>query len=462
MPVRAPTRKKGPGFLGTLERPDKHTSTELSIGVNIDGEEIEIPSLVPGLTQTETDYLLQGNKPTKEIIDKAVQHARQRIIKGKSPFAGPGENDMAINAPRRLSRWLEDIKTRLNVPDIDQPHLYGAGEEAGIDYPVGYESTATLESSAELLEADVRGGAFRAPTILRGLGGEEESFNVPAPPPEKPKWDRQKFIEILDEKFGDPEEFDIEGETAQTMVEENRKLKAGLGQPEEIQAKHMPEEVRKAFIKASTEREGTIYRRKYVEKQDKTEHRKTLLTSFDKAAEEAQRIPKAMAEERARQGVVAEYRTPKQPIAKKWWDTKLNKFVPATDEQVLADPERYGMTEETAIGMKKAGGVSIQIGVEKFAIQKDVTAGNLRTQLVGNKRDKKLYEASGKIFNKTNTGNEVAYWKSITPGAERQGVRIIKLTAAEIADGVTPQKIQEFADRNGITVERVINDMRKK
>lgn len=364
---------------------------------------------------------------------------------------------MAINAPRRLSRWLEDIKIRLNVPDIDQPHLYGAGEEAGIDYPVGYPM---LDEEEEEMKGRHSVGVLRRGEAVKQAELEEEARLMP--PTEKPKWDRQGFIEILDEKFGDPEEFDIDGETAQTMVEENRKIKAGLGQPEEMQTKHMPEEVRKAFTKASTEREGTIYRRKYVEKQDKIEHRKTLLESFDKAAEEAQRISKAMAEERARQEVAAEYRTPKQPIAKKWWDTTLKKFVPATDEQVLADPERYGMTEETAMGMKKAGGVSIQIGVEKFAIQKDVTAGNLRTQLMGNKGDKKLYEASGRIFNKTNTGNEVAYWKSITPGAERQGVRITKLTSVEISGGVTPKKLQEFADRNGMTVEEVIKEMRKK
>jgi len=88
------TREKGPGFLGTLKRPDGYISTELSIEVGIDGKEIEIPSLVPTLTQNEIDHLLKGNKPTKQIIDKAVKHALKRINDGKSPFAQRGEQNL--------------------------------------------------------------------------------------------------------------------------------------------------------------------------------------------------------------------------------------------------------------------------------------------------------------------------------------------------------------------------------
>ena len=83
--------KKGLGFLGELKRPDGAVSTELSIGVNFDGKEREIPALVPTLTKQEVDYLLNGGKPTKEIVRKAVEHARGRISSGKSPFAENGE-----------------------------------------------------------------------------------------------------------------------------------------------------------------------------------------------------------------------------------------------------------------------------------------------------------------------------------------------------------------------------------
>ena len=88
--VRADGTKKGKGFLGILSRPDGGVSTEISIGVEIDGKETEIPTLVPTLTAKEKDYLLKGKKPTRTIIRKAVTHAKERIKEGKSPFKEGG------------------------------------------------------------------------------------------------------------------------------------------------------------------------------------------------------------------------------------------------------------------------------------------------------------------------------------------------------------------------------------
>ena len=88
---RADGSNKGQGYFGELKRPDGKVSTELSIGVDMDGKETEIPSLVPTLTEQEKSYLLSGGKPTKEIVQKAVAHAKKRIAAGKSPFAQPGE-----------------------------------------------------------------------------------------------------------------------------------------------------------------------------------------------------------------------------------------------------------------------------------------------------------------------------------------------------------------------------------
>ena len=84
---RADGTEKGQGFLGELRRPDGRISTEISIGVNIDGKEREIPTLVPTLSKDEIDYLLAGKEPTKDIVQKAVDHARKRIGEGRSPFA---------------------------------------------------------------------------------------------------------------------------------------------------------------------------------------------------------------------------------------------------------------------------------------------------------------------------------------------------------------------------------------
>jgi hypothetical protein len=83
---RADGTPKGRGWLGELKRPDGGVSTELSIGVTIDGKETEIPSLVPGLSKNQIDAVLNGEMPDS-VVDKAVAHAKKRISEGKSPFA---------------------------------------------------------------------------------------------------------------------------------------------------------------------------------------------------------------------------------------------------------------------------------------------------------------------------------------------------------------------------------------
>jgi hypothetical protein len=93
--IRADGTKKGTGFLGPLKRPDGMTMTEYSVGVNIDGKDVEIPTLVPTLTQDEIDSLLNlpdGDKPPRAIINKAIDHARNRIKNNKSPFWNPQDD----------------------------------------------------------------------------------------------------------------------------------------------------------------------------------------------------------------------------------------------------------------------------------------------------------------------------------------------------------------------------------
>ena len=91
--ARADGTEKGDGYFGPLQMKDGSGSvaTEISVGVNIDGREMEVPTLVPTLTQAERDHLLSGQAPTQEIVRKAAEHARGRIAAGKSPFAQPGE-----------------------------------------------------------------------------------------------------------------------------------------------------------------------------------------------------------------------------------------------------------------------------------------------------------------------------------------------------------------------------------
>lgn len=93
---RADGTPKGQGFLGGMVRPDKKTSSEISIGVEIDGKEVEVPTLVPTLTETERQWLLTHDvsdpaKLPRSIIQKATDYARLRLGRQQSPFAQRGE-----------------------------------------------------------------------------------------------------------------------------------------------------------------------------------------------------------------------------------------------------------------------------------------------------------------------------------------------------------------------------------
>lgn len=86
---RADGTKKGTGFMGEVKNSDGSVSTEISVGVNIDGREVEIPTMVPTLDQNDLDFLRRGGDPRQNqmIMNKAVEHARQRMKQGLSPFA---------------------------------------------------------------------------------------------------------------------------------------------------------------------------------------------------------------------------------------------------------------------------------------------------------------------------------------------------------------------------------------
>jgi hypothetical protein len=81
---------KGMGWLGPYKNASGDDVTEYSIGVEIDGKQIDIPVLVPGLSDKEIKSILKaseyGEFPHGDIIDKAVNHARKMLSQGKSPF----------------------------------------------------------------------------------------------------------------------------------------------------------------------------------------------------------------------------------------------------------------------------------------------------------------------------------------------------------------------------------------
>ena len=83
--------KSAEGYLGPVtNKNDGKTMTELSIGVQIDGREVEIPAMVPTLNDAEIEMLRNirvGIDPIpRSIQQKAVEHARPFLEAGESPF----------------------------------------------------------------------------------------------------------------------------------------------------------------------------------------------------------------------------------------------------------------------------------------------------------------------------------------------------------------------------------------
>lgn len=81
---------KGRGYLGPLVTPAGNIVTEYTIGVNLDGKEVDIPTLVPTLTAGEILSVLDaadnGDQPMESVITKAIEHARNKIANGQSVF----------------------------------------------------------------------------------------------------------------------------------------------------------------------------------------------------------------------------------------------------------------------------------------------------------------------------------------------------------------------------------------
>jgi len=83
--------QKQAGFLGELKNKDGSIMTELSFSIEIDGQEILMPAVVPTLTPDEVKHLQETQEITPEIEKKAIDHAMKRMDEGKSPFADATE-----------------------------------------------------------------------------------------------------------------------------------------------------------------------------------------------------------------------------------------------------------------------------------------------------------------------------------------------------------------------------------
>tara|TARA_R100000781_G_scaffold84777_1_gene52214 strand:+ start:983 stop:1402 length:420 start_codon:yes stop_codon:yes gene_type:complete len=95
--------KSAHGFLGPMVNArDGKIMSEFTVGVQIDGQEVNVPSMVPTLTPEEIEALrnmLPGEKIPDSIARKAKEHALMRMEQGKSIFYQDGEEDEATELP---------------------------------------------------------------------------------------------------------------------------------------------------------------------------------------------------------------------------------------------------------------------------------------------------------------------------------------------------------------------------
>ena len=83
--------RKGTGWLGTLNLPGGGVTSEYSMGFSFDDRNVLLPTLVPTLTKEEIDLMVNDVIPNRKpvpqsVINKAIEHAQERMKKGESPF----------------------------------------------------------------------------------------------------------------------------------------------------------------------------------------------------------------------------------------------------------------------------------------------------------------------------------------------------------------------------------------
>lgn len=209
--LRADGRPKGRGFLGAHKRADGSISSEISVGVEINGKSMDIPLMVPTLTASEVKTLLAiplddkfNDSLPKSILDKAVAFANKRVADGKSAFADESESpakppemvsgvDLARanlqqkNAAYVLRKGLTDpaVLAALNLKDTTQLHaqvlqgLERNDPDAARAYFTKYKSEIDGTQHAEIsLQIDTVGNAAKAQSIGAQLAQQFDYANT--------------------------------------------------------------------------------------------------------------------------------------------------------------------------------------------------------------------------------------------------------------------------------------------
>jgi len=113
--LRQDGTSKGKGWMGPLKSPSGHDVTEYTIGVPINGREMDIPSIVPTLTAAEIAQVLdaadRGDGVPDAVRMKAVAHAKTMISMGRGVFAPRGGySSKAMSGVSYISDILKGVR----------------------------------------------------------------------------------------------------------------------------------------------------------------------------------------------------------------------------------------------------------------------------------------------------------------------------------------------------------------
>ena len=170
---------KGAGFLGVLKRPDGGISTELSIGVPIDGKETEIPTLVPTLDAKEKEWLLTHEPTTKipeSILKKAVAHAEGRIKSGKSPFASMEDEPKKPMTPEEFMASKKSTSQPVKEDKFAEMNQFMTGKDQAQSMQDFTKELTTRDPSkagqvtGEQAMEKIKSGAMTGAAIGGGIG----------------------------------------------------------------------------------------------------------------------------------------------------------------------------------------------------------------------------------------------------------------------------------------------------
>ena len=169
------TMKSNQGYLGQIKDNEGRKMTEQSIDVDMDlfGEEktYHMPLLVPGLNNEEIASIKAGEKDTpaaESAYAKAVEHGKQRLLKGKDPFFQEGED---INEKYFFTDDRNIVLESDEVP-ITANQSSRSEDDMVADYIANWEKNI---GEAKHLEYTKDGKPFKEKGVTIGYGHYDET-----------------------------------------------------------------------------------------------------------------------------------------------------------------------------------------------------------------------------------------------------------------------------------------------